>query len=226
MSYSPDRPSRILAAHKNLDDVNQDFLLIADRQDVANEGLLCVNLDFKGAPDAVREKAQELRYALPSLSIDNTDWVDDILTNAERPLYPRAAFAMLVHPSTVARRNAADVVDVVDGGLGGRRRGTGTVLAVCEDVDTDDVNAMTWHFSDSCADKGWQGDYFLCVGGETVHSSKVETVSARTQKRRSYTWEIAGEILVWLAVGLVREEDCDEPGDVEREQLAGLSYDS
>lgn len=204
--------------------MNQGFLLIADRQDVANEGLLCVNLNFKGGPDAVREKAQELRYALPSLSIDNTDWVDDMLANAEQPLYPRKSFAMLVDPSPVARDNVADAVDAVDGGLAGRRGGAGTVLAEWEGVDTKDVNVMVRHFEDSRAEKGWRGNYFLCVRKETVESNKVEIVSARTQKCRSYAWEVAGEILVWLAAGLVHEDELDGSSRLVEGLLTGLSH--
>lgn len=169
-----------------------------------------MNLDFNGCPDAVREKAHELRYALPSLSIDNTDWGDDILANADRPLYPRGAFAMFVYSSVVARGCAADVVDVVDGGLGGRRRGAGTVLAGWEGVETSDLEAMVRHFGDSRAQKGWRGDYFLCVEGSTVESGKVAIVSVRTLKWYEFTWEISGEVLVWLAVGLICEIDLEE----------------
>lgn len=184
-----------------------------------------MNLHFKGAPDVVREKAHELRYALPSLSIDNTDWHDDVLANASMPLYPRNAFAMLMDPSATARRNAADVVDAVDGGLGGRRRDTGTVLAEWEGVNTSDVSAMVRHFAESRVEKGWRGDYFLCVRESTVEVKKVEIVSTRTQKCRSHTWETAGEILVWLAVGLIQEEELDEPGNLVQTFLLRLSHD-
>lgn len=225
ISYSPSRPTEILAAHRDQDHVHQGFLLIADRQDVAKEGLLCVNLDHKGAPDVVREKAHQLCYALPSLSIDNTDWHDDVLANARLPLYPRNAFAILVDPSATARRNAADIVNAVDGGLLGRHRDTGTVLAEWEDVNTSDLSAMVRHFSESRVERGWRGDYFLCIRESAVEVKKVEIVSARTHECRWYPWESAGEALVWLAVGLIQEEDLDEFDNLLQTYLGKLSYD-
>ncbi|KAL1587742.1 hypothetical protein WHR41_03664 [Cladosporium halotolerans] len=217
--YSPARPTDILATHRDRNDVNQGFLLIADRQDVLKEGLLCVNLNYKGAPDAVREKAHELCYALPSLSIDNTDWKDDVLANASLPLYPRNAFAILVDLSAAARRNVADIADTVDGGLVGRHRDTGTILAEWDGVNTSDVSAMASHFTKSRVEKDWRGDYFLCIRESTVEVKKVEIVNARTQKCRTFTWETAGEALVWLTVGLIREEELDEPGKLIQKYL-------
>lgn len=173
----------------------------------------------------MREKAHELCYALPSLSIDNTDWHDDVLANANLPLYPRNSFAMLVDPSATARKNAADIVDAVDGGLGGRHRDTGTVLVEWEGVNASDVSAMLQHFAESRVEKGWRGDYFLCVRESNVEAKKIELVSARTQKCRSYPWETAGEALVWLAVGLIQEEELDEPDNLVQKFLTRLPHD-
>lgn len=173
----------------------------------------------------MREKAHELCYALPSLSIDNTDWHDDVLANANLPLYPRNSFAMLVDPSATARKNAADIVDAVDGGLGGRHRDTGTVLVEWEGVNASDVSAMLQHFAESRVEKGWRGDYFLCVRESNVEAKKIELVSTRTQKCRSYPWETAGEALVWLAVGLIQEEELDEPDNLVQKFLSRLPHD-
>lgn len=159
----------------------------------------------------MREHLGELRYALPSLSIDNTHRCDDIVAYASRPLYPRKAFAMLVDPSAVARKNAADIVDAVDGGLRERHRDTGTVLAEWEGVDGSDNGDMMRRFWESEAKNEWNGSYSLCVRKSAVEAKRVEVFSARTQKCRAYPWETVGEILVWLAVGFIDEDELDEP---------------
>lgn len=200
--------------HRERNDVNQSFLVIANCQDVATYGLLCVNLDFKGAPDVVREKADNLCHALPSLSIDNTDWHEDILANAELPLYPRKAFGMLVDPTATARSSVAEIVNAIDGGLRGRHQGIGTVLAEWEGVETDDLDGMLRHFEKSRVGQGWNEDYVLCVRESAVEARMVDIVNAKTQRCHTCPWETAGEILVWLFVGMIAEEELDEPGSV------------
>ncbi|KAI7270787.1 hypothetical protein KC345_g7334 [Hortaea werneckii] len=141
-SFIGTRPEDIIHFQKGRKDVNQRFFLIADRHDIEIEGLLVVNLDFQGVPDAARMKAHEAYYAVPSLNIDNTDWQDDVKTAAALPNNHRKAFAVLVDPNLNSRRNVTHIVEKIHQGVQSSHGETATVLAEWEGVDADKMEGF------------------------------------------------------------------------------------
>ncbi|KAI7341550.1 hypothetical protein KC315_g7 [Hortaea werneckii] len=129
-SFTSTRPEDIIDFHKGLKGVNQRFLLVADRQDKETEGLLVVNLDFQGVPDAVRMKA---RKAL-----------------ARRP------FAVLVVPSPTSRSSVTQVVERIYEGVQSSHGETATVLAEGEGVDTDKMEEFVEYLIKWKLEKDWQ----------------------------------------------------------------------
>lgn len=199
------RPLDIVSHHKTQDHANQEYLVIVDREDIAREGVLVVRLDYHGAPDAIRKKTHDIREGLPSLSIGNTDWKDDILANATLPTYPRKSCAVLVDPQS--RRHTRDIVERIDAGLQGRQCGTGTILAEWVGVETSDLSEMFENFGTMQIEWGWHSDFFIGVTHAAAQAGKVEVVSVGSRKSWQWPQETAGELFVWLAIGLVKDEE-------------------
>lgn len=122
-----------------------------DRQNVPREGLLVIKREDKGAPDALRMKAHEVCEGLPSLSIDNTDWNDDVIANSGSRLCPRRTFAMIVKGRTGAKPGEISVV--LSAGLNGRHENAASVMAEWEAPDTSDLSEMLQYLAQEWMDK-------------------------------------------------------------------------
>lgn len=207
MSFTGAQSEDVINFHKGRKNVNQRFLVIADRQDIEAEGLLVVNLDFQGVSDTVRMKAHKVCYALPSLSIDNTDWQEDIKTSATVPKGLCKAFAMLVDPSPACRRNATQIVERIHQGVQSSHDETNGVLAEWEGIDTDILEDFIKYFDQWKVEKDWQVELFICVRQPTIKSGQVEIVSAKSRKSIQLPYEKAGELLVSLAIGSIDESE-------------------
>lgn len=210
MSFTGARPDDAINFHKGQKDVNQRFLLIADRQNIETEGLLVVNLDFQGVPDAVRMKAHKACYALPSLNIDNTDWQEDIKTSITVPTDVCKAVAVLVDPSPKCRRNATHIVERIHQGAQSSHGETTTVLAEWEGVGTDILEDFMKYFDEWKAGKDWQSQFCICVREPIIESGQVEIVSAKSRKSIQLPCEKAGEALASLAIESMEENDLAE----------------
>lgn len=210
MSFTGARPKDIIKFHKCRENVNQQYLLIADQQDVATEGLLVVDLDFQGVPDTVRMKAHKVCFALLSLNIDNTDWEEDIKTSATVPKDLCKASAVLVDPSPISRRRVAHVVERIHQGIHSSHGETNSVLAEWEGVDTDILEEFLKYFDDWKVEKDWQSEFFICVREPTVELGQVEIVSAKSRKSIQLPCEKAGELLASIAIGSIDESDLVE----------------
>lgn len=210
MSFTGARPKDIINFHKGRKDVNQQFLLIADRQDIETEGFLVVNLDFQGVPDAVRMKAHKACHALPSLSIDNTDWQEDIKMSGTVPTNLCKSFAVLVDPTPTCRRNEAHIVERIHRGVQSSHNEANGVLAEWEGVDTDILEDFLRYFDQCKVEKDWQGEFFICVREPTIESGQAEIVSAKSRKSIQLPYEKAGELLASLALGSIDESELAE----------------
>lgn len=199
-----------MAFHREQDNVNQECLLIANREDVPKEGLLVVKLGSEKAVDAIRQKAHSLAYGLQALSLMSVMWEDDILANVSRPLNPRAAFAILSAPC-MNKGDMSKVCEIVDGGLGGRHADAGTVLSQWEALETEGRDEMMNHFEEWRIEMDWDERYFLLCTGAAWSAGKVDLVSARPGKQWQWPCETAGEVLAWLYIEMIGETDIDDP---------------
>lgn len=175
-------------------------------------------LDSEKAVDAIRQKAHSLAYGLQALSIMDLLWEDDILANANRLLYPRAAFATFAVPS-MNKGDMGKVCEIVDGGLGGRHVGTGAVFSQWEALETEGRDGMMNHFEEWKIEMDWEGRYFLLCTGAAWSVGKVELVSARSGKQWQWPCETAGEVLTWLYIGMIQEVELDEPSGMVKTLL-------
>jgi len=101
-------------------------------------------------------------------------------------------------------------VEALNGGLGGRREDTGGIMAEWESMGPSSLEDLIQYFAQEWMEKGWHEHYFVCVRQPVVQEGNVEIVSAKTQKCWEWPQKTAGEVLVWLFVGLVHEDQLDE----------------
>lgn len=162
-------------------------------------------------PDAVKRKPSMLGDEILSLSIQNTDWKDDVLCTALPPLIPLRTFAIFAGPSLHQNGTMARILETVDGGFGGRHADTVSILSEWESLQSEDPGCILRYFEERRDEKDWDERYFLLCTGEAWAEAKVELVSAKTGKSWLWLCEIAGEVLKWLAIGMVSREELDEP---------------
>lgn len=81
-SYNGHTALEVVQHHQDVVKANNiyvlEYIIIIDRPDVAKEGVLIVHISPEdGFIDAVRQPASEAANIPPSLSISNTDWIDE-----------------------------------------------------------------------------------------------------------------------------------------------------
>ena len=102
MAYTSPRVSDIYAFHIQQNDLNQQFIAIADDQDFARRGLLFINLNYKGSPDAIRQKAHAVGgFVCDELSGYSHEehaiaWCNHVIEKNSSTLYPLRSFAIFV----------------------------------------------------------------------------------------------------------------------------------
>lgn len=72
-------------------------------------------------------------------------------------------------------------------------------------------------------EKDWNEHYYVLVGDGLMDDAEVEIVSVKSQKR--WKWSISNlcEILHYLTIGLITEEDLSSPWRAQPELLRALS---
>ncbi|CAD6567524.1 MAG: hypothetical protein ASARMPRED_000882 [Alectoria sarmentosa] len=121
VQFSGQEPSAIVAHHRQSPGIlDNQYFVICDRPDWATSSVLAVNLDFQGWEDAARMEVGVAGDALPSISIANTDWEENLGASGET--WPRERFAVYVTSEGTIDQEA--LVKVLNAGLNGRKAWT------------------------------------------------------------------------------------------------------
>ena len=213
-SFIGSTPTQIVHHHRtHCKSLNQSLLVIADRQDVATEGLLIVSLNFKGAIDALRQKVFFAGDFVPSVNIGNTTW-EETLSNATLPLYPRRKFAVFADREFHPRYLMTEVLNQMNAGLGKRRAETGTIFANWESAPGDEVGKIVRFWIENAREREWDGRYFVLVRKDARDHGKAVMMSVDEGQDEAQEMTIdvekIGEVLVQLYVGFVALDEVKE----------------
>ena len=208
--FSSPRPSVILMHHRQSPGVlNKQYFVIGDRPDWATSGVLAVNLDFQGWEDAVRMDVGVAGDAVPSVSIFNTDWEENLGARGES--WPKERFAVYV--TTTEEEGTVDregLVRVLNSGLEGRKAWT-VGGGVCKDAtallpenEGIDLPALARLHESVASREGFDPATFVVAEGADWESAGVSVVQTAGQDLDVCTKpaEYAAEILTWVHQGL------------------------
>ena len=229
-SFIGSTPTQLINHHRShRKSLNQNLLVIIDRQDLEAEGLLVVNLSFKGSVDALRQKTFFAGDFVPSVDVGNTAW-EETLSNATLPLYPRRRFAVFADAGFHPRYLMTEVLNRMNAGLNNRRAYTGTIFANWESAPgDDDVGAVVRFWRENARERDWDGRHFVLVSKEAWDNGRAVMVSVEDgrDKIREITIDVEriGEVLVWLYVGLVKLDEVKQT-NMGDQGGAGLSLTS
>ena len=222
-SFVGEKVSSIVRHHrKQPGSFNPRYFVVADRSDWELEGVLAVNLDFKGFIDAMRMKANEAGDAIPSVDIGNTDWYECLAPSRTRP-YPPIVFAVNTWPEVELEVTEGKLLWELNSGLEGRKN---AFLDLCRLVQYDrptDISTIAKDHSESCALRRCQ-DYhksmFIVADDPTIEEYGVLLVKigddGEVDTRRKPI-DVAVEVLTWIDQGLYTWQ---EGKDWDDEELA------
>lgn len=213
-SFIGSTPTQIVHHHRtHCKSLNQSLLVIADRQDLAAEGLLIVNLNFKGSVDALRQKVFFAGDFVPSVNIGNTTW-EETLSNATIPLYPRRKFAVFADRGFHPRYLMTEVLNGMNAGLGNRRAKTGTIFANWESAPEEDVRDIVRFWRENAREREWDSRFFVLVKSDAWDHGKAIMMSIKEGQdevqEMTIDVENIGEVLVRLYVGFVTLDEVKE----------------
>ena len=205
--FPPQSPSAIINRHRQSPGtLDKQYLVIGDRSDWATSSILAVNLDFDGWEDAVRMEVAVAGDAIPSVSIANTDWVENL--GAVADLWPKERFAVYVTARDLPHRE--HLVNELNAGLEGRKAWT-MGGAVCKDATPllpedrkMDVAAVASLHESIAVSEGFDPATFIVVDKADWESDGVQVVrmDGPDVDVCSKPAETAGEILTWVHQGL------------------------
>ena len=205
---SSEEPSAIVAHHRQSPGIlDKQYFVIGDRPDWATTSVLAVNLDFRGWEDAVRMEAGGAGDAIPSGSIANTDWEENLGASVET--WPKARFAVYVTADGTVDRDA--LVKALDAGLGGRKAWT-MGGGVCRDATPllpedggTDLAALARFHASVAPREGFDPAAFVVADDANWASAgvrMVQTAAGPDLDACTKPAECAAEILTWVHQGL------------------------
>ncbi|GAB7325108.1 hypothetical protein MBLNU13_g09195t2 [Cladosporium sp. NU13] len=193
------------------------------------EDLIFINLNYKGTSDAVREKAHAIgefiNHELINYDGDHAEaWCDHVIHKTSTTLYPLRSFAIFVskyctHRQMISSELGSAIFCGKHTGWNGRHGRFPSVLAQWEMVTT---SPSTQH-EQRRIEKDWNEHYYVVVGDGLMDDAEVEIVSVKSQKR--WKWSISNfcEILHYITIGLITEEELSSPWKAQPELLRALS---
>lgn len=229
MAYTAARVSDIYAFHTKQHDLNQQFVAIADDREIARRGLLLINLNCKGTPDAIRQKAHAIGGFVNNELMDHDGdyaeaWCDHVVYRTSTTLYPLRSFAIFVAKYCTDREMISSELDSAifcgkHTGWNSRHSKFPSVLAQWEMLTT---SASTQH-EQWRIEKDWNELYYVIVGDGLTDDAEVEIVSVKSHKR--WKWSVSNfcEIMHYLTIGLITEEELSSPWKAQPELLRALS---
>ena len=161
---------------------------------------------------------------MPSVNAGNTSW-SETLANATLPLYPRRKFGVFAHEDFHPRYLIKDVLEKMNAGMGGRRRGTGTVFGEWEPGEGKG-DCLGW-WRENAREREWDGRAFVVVRKEAWETGRVVLFitgdGGEPAEEVEVEAEEVGEMFVWLFVGFVGMRELTGMGkDGRGEGLRGL----
>lgn len=224
--------SRISAFHIQQKDLNQQFVFIADEQDVARRGLLFINLNYKGNLDAIRQKADAIGDFVGRELYDRgreehgDAWSSHVIEQANSKLYPLRSFAIFadIHPmdrGIIASELSSALVCNNHASWMGQHSRFPSVLAQWESLTT---RELTQH-EQGRVEKDWNEHCYVFVGKRFLSNAEVEIVSIKSKRRWKWSFENFCGILHYLTIGLITEEQLSLPWKAQPELLRAISPD-
>ena len=188
--------------------LDQEYYVLCDNDDWASDGgtILAVSLDFGGYVDAVRMQVGVAGDSIPSMSIANTDWEE----NLEGDMWPKEKFAVYI--TTKDEKVDGDaLVKALNAGLAGRKAWTAgggvctNATALLPDGGEDfDVGAVAKLHRSVAEKERYDPNFFIVAGQADWESAGVVTVNVSSQGEldvSSKPAEYAAEILTWVDQG-------------------------
>lgn len=228
LNYSPRQIIQHHQTSSSTQSLNQDLLVIADHPDLPANGLLIVNLNFHNVVDALRQKLYFASDFVPSVSVGETSW-SETLANACLPLYPRRRFAVFADEGFHPRYLMREALEKMNGGIMGRRAGTGTIFGEWETGERKGDGgreALVEWWRKNVREWEWEGRCFVLVTKEAWDEGKIVLVTGKTEgdgfvETLVHTDRV-GEILVWLYVGLIGPNEVNEMDKGDNSSLKEL----
>ena len=207
VQFSGQEPSAIVAHHRQSPGIlDNQYFVICDRPDWATSSVLAVNLDFQGWEDAARMEVGVAGDALPSISIANTDWEENLGASGET--WPRERFAVYVTSEGTIDQEA--LVKVLNAGLNGRKAWT-MGGGVCRDatallpkIGGTELTALAEMHESIARGEGFDPATFVVADHADWESAGVSIVQTGGQNLDvcNKSAEYAAEILTWVHQGL------------------------
>ena len=213
--------SSIISHHRSQpESFNKRYFVVVDRADWKAEGVVGVNLAFEGFIDAARFKANLLGSVIPSVSIGNSEWSDEIQHVENRPWI--AVYADIWFDKGDA---PDELLKALNFGLESRK--DDPELKVCGlvtnyFVGTDDVKFVAKNHADIAAGKGYDSQFFIFA--DETNLDEYGVIIARMSADGSVDScrkpvDVAAEVLAWVQVGLYTWQEAkewdDEPQQIE-----------
>lgn len=216
--FSDKEPAALVKQHRDPSQsshLNQSLFLVVDRVEWEKEGLIVINLNFKGYVDAIRQQANVAGDDVPSMNIGNTTWFEN-LCNGTRPLFPRNMFAVYVQErrkasftTRASEKELQDLTRLLQGGLDGRKLGSDQNGGVCvlELVEAQDMDKMKNHHAQLAKEKGYNSSIFAMVDNDAwdSHIILLVGVGGRKEGLRVHIAMVV-ELLQWSHVGLLSSD--------------------
>ena len=205
--FSSPKPSAFIAHHRQSPSVlEKQYFVIADRSDWKTSSVLAINLDFEGYEDATRMQVGVAGDALPSVSVANTEWAENLGATPET--WPKERFAVYVTAQGEIDREA--LVQKLDAGLGGRKSWT-MGGGVCRDATAllpgdrgIDLAAVAELHQSIAEREKFDPAMFIVVENADWESAGVSVVRIEAEGIDvcNKPAEYAAEVLTWIDQGL------------------------
>ena len=205
--------SAIVAHHRQSPGVlDKQYFVICDRPDWATSGVLAINLNFLGWEDAVRMEVGVAGDAIPSNSISNTEWEENL--GASGGTWPGDRFAVYV--TAQGTKDPQALMSALNAGLGGRKawtmggpvcRDATTLLPSDSSVDLATIAKLHTSIADR---EGFDPAMFIVSDDEEWESVGVSIVRTRGQDIEDVSAkpvDCSAEILTWVDQGLYTWEE-------------------
>jgi len=209
----------------------EQFVTIANEQDVARRGLLLINLNYKGTPDAIRQKAHAIGDFIGHELVDydheyGAAWSYHVINKTRSTLYLLRAFAMFVEKfcadrAFISRQLEHAIRSDKHASFMDRHSQFPPVLAQWELLETSELK----QHEQSRVEKDWSEDYYVVVGDGLMDDAEVEIVSVKSGKRWKWGFENFCDTMHFLTIGLITEEELSLPWKAQPELLRALSPD-
>lgn len=208
-------PSAIVGHHRQSPGVlNSQYLIICDSEDWAETSILAVNLDFDGYEDATRMPIAVAGDAIPSISIGNTEWVEEVGAHSET--WPKERFAVYITSDNV---DHGSVIQTLNAGLKGRKSWT-TGGPVCKDASTlllkpaqaeNSLEAISKSHRSVAEKEEFDPEIYIVVESAEWAKNGVQIVRREDESTEPDSCvrpaEYAAELLTWLDQGLYTWEE-------------------